>query len=347
MTYIAPLPENMKKPAMEDRKKDHIDLAFASRTMAKEMDSRFVYEPLLSAHPSDNIPETNFLGKTLKLPLWVSSMTGGTKMAGTINRNLARACREFGMGMGLGSCRLLLEGDRYLTDFDMRGMIGNDLPLFANLGINQLETLLENRESDRIEELVARLRADGIIIHVNPMQEWFQPEGDRLRRPPVELIEELLEKTGFPVMVKEVGQGMGYESLRALLRMPLAGIEFGAFGGTNFARVEMMRNSSQPKELFEPLSYIGHDAHQMLNMVNQITEHEGDAVRCRQLIISGGIRSFLDGYYLIQRSTLPAIYGQASSFLEHAREDYAHLQSYVRYQISGLQMAWAYLRVRE
>ena len=337
----------MKHLDMEDRKKDHIDLAFASRTMVRELDDRFLYEPLLSAHPSDNIPETRFLGKTMKLPLWVSSMTGGTKMAGTINRNLARACREFGMGMGLGSCRLLLEGDRYLPDFDMRGMIGNDLPLFANLGINQLETLLINRETDRIEELVSKLRADGLIIHVNPMQEWFQPEGDRLQRPPVESITELLEKTGIPVMVKEVGQGMGYDSLRVLLKMPLAGIEFGAFGGTNFARVEMMRNSSQPKELFEPLSYIGHDALQMLNMVNQIVEEEGDVVKCRQLIISGGIRSFLDGYYLVRRSALPAIYGQASAFLEHAREDYAHLQSYVQYQVSGLQMAWAYLRVRE
>ncbi len=332
---------------MEDRKRDHIDLAFASQTLVPEMDARFMYEPVLSAHPSNNIPETEFLGKKMQLPLWVSSMTGGTKLAGTINRNLARACREFGMGMGLGSCRIIMDDDRYLHDFDMREIIGNDLPLYANLGVNQLEILLMEKKVDKIIRLVDKLRADGLIIHVNPFQEWFQPEGDRLQQPAIDSVRDLLDQVDFPVMAKEVGQGMGMESLRALLKLPLAAIEFGAFGGTNFARVELMRNSQQPKELFEPLSFIGHDATQMVNMVNHIVEQEQDQIRCKQLIISGGIKSFLDGYYLIRKSRLPAIYGQASTFLKYAREDYPQLRNFVLHQVKGLQMAYAFLRVRE
>ncbi len=331
---------------MEDRKKDHIDLAFASQTLVKEMDTRFMYEPMLSAHPGNAIPETTFMGKSLKLPLWVSSMTGGTKKAGTINRNLARACQEFGMGMGLGSCRLLLQDDAHLPDFDMREVIGEHQPLLANLGINQLENLLMGGEVERIVQLVDKLKADGLIIHVNPFQEWFQPEGDRLKRPALESIVELLETTSIPVIVKEVGQGMGVESLKALLRLPLSAVEFGAFGGTNFARVEMLRNSSQPKELFEPLSYVGHDAVQMLNMVNQILDKEDHQVQCRQLIISGGIRSFLDGYYLLRHARMPAVYGQASAFLKHAMDDYEHLRTYILQQVQGLQMAYAFLRIR-
>lgn len=331
---------------MEDRKKDHIDLAFESQTLIAQLDNRFMYEPVLSKHPDKAIPETHFIGKKLTLPLWVSSMTGGTKMAGHINKNLARACNEFGMGMGLGSCRIILDDDSYLPDFDIRDIIGNNLPLYANLGINQLEVLLQNNKLDKIKRLVSKLRADGLIIHINPMQEWFQPEGDRLQKTPAESISQLLNLVDFPVMAKEVGQGMGLESLRTLLKMPLAAIEFGAFGGTNFAKVELLRDKSQPQELFEPLSFIGHDAAQMLDMINHVVQQEKQEIRCGQIIASGGIKSFLDGYYLIRKSSLPAIYGQASTFLKYARGDYEDLRKFVKYQVKGLEMAYAYLRIR-
>jgi len=85
----------------------------------------------------------------------------------------------------------------------------------------------------------------------------------------------------------------------------------------------------------------------MVDMINQILDEEaGQDIRCNQLIISGGIKSFLDGYYLIKKSKMPAIYGQASTFLKYAREDYDILRQFVQQQIMGLQMAYAYLRVR-
>ncbi len=331
---------------MEERKKDHINLAFESQAFVGDVDRRFFYEPMLSPHPINGIPMTNFAGKMLRLPLWVSSMTGGTRMAATINRNLARACREFGMGMGLGSCRIILEDDKHLSDFDMRDIIGPDLPLFANLGINQLEIAIHDKKLDLIEGLIEKLRADGLMIHVNPFQEWFQPEGDRLEKPAIESIQALLESVSFPVVVKEVGQGMGYDSLKVLLQLPLAAIEFAAFGGTNFAKVELLRSDPAQQELFDPLAKIGHDAAQMLDMVNYVVTTEPDTVKCKQLIISGGIKSFLDGYYLISKATLPAIYGQASGFLRYAQGDYSQLKEYVEYQVKGLKLAFAFLRVR-
>ena len=104
----------------------------------------------------------------------------------------------------------------------------------------------------------------------------------------------------YPVIVKEVGQGMGPESLTALLGLPLQAIEFAAFGGTNFARVELLRDENASQALFEPLSKIGEDAPTMVAMVNQIVAEEPPV--CKELIISGGIKNFLDGYYLIQKS---------------------------------------------
>jgi isopentenyl-diphosphate delta-isomerase len=273
-------------------------------------------------------------------------MTGGTKLAGQINRNLARVCREFGLGMGLGSCRILLDNDDHLPDFDMRDTIGDDLPFYANLGIAQLEEMVLKDDISPVNRLIEKLRADGLIIHVNPLQEWLQPEGDLFSQPPIDTIRSYLEMTGYPVIVKEVGQGMGPESLRALMELPLEAIELAAFGGTNFARVELLRSDEFKQQYYEPVSRIGHDAFEMTDMINEILD-ENTGIRCRQIIISGGIRSFLDGYYLINRCKLPAIYGQASGFLKYASQSYDELKKFVEYQIEGIKLASAYFVIKD
>jgi isopentenyl-diphosphate delta-isomerase len=327
---------------MEERKKDHIELALQSQTLKDTIDGRFDYEPLFSPHPAGTPEPFDFLGKKQKVPLWVSSMTGGTRMAGTINRNLARACHEFGMGMGLGSCRIIMDDDTYFEDFNVRPIIGDDFPLYANLGIAQIEAFLESKSIDRILTLLDRLQADGLVVHINPLQEWCQPEGDHFRSTPIDTLNRLLDETEFRVIVKEVGQGMGPKSLRALLKLPLEAIELAAFGGTNFALVELSRGTPAMKAFYEPVTAVGHTAEEMVDMVNHILETEPE-ILCRQLIISGGIKTFLDGFYLVKKSRLPAIYGQASGFLMHAREDYETLQEYVGYQVKGWQLAEAYL----
>jgi isopentenyl-diphosphate delta-isomerase len=94
------------------------------------------------------------------------------------------------------------------------------------------------------------------------------------------------------------------------------------------------------------LAHIGHTAENMLDNINYIAENNPD-IKCRQLIISGGIRTHLDGYYLISKSKLPAVYGQASGFLRHARESYASLEKYIEEQILGLRFskAWLYPKI--
>jgi isopentenyl-diphosphate delta-isomerase len=334
-------------PTAAGRKQDHIELAFRSRVESAQLDNRFYYEPLLSAHPSpDSLPELSFLGKTLRAPLWVSSMTGGTAQAGQINQRLARACAEFGMGMGLGSCRQLLYSNEHLGDFNLRDTLGSSLPFFANLGIAQLEILLEKKEEARIAELVQKLGADGLIIHVNPLQEAMQPEGDAFKNPPIEVIKELLQLFDFKLIVKEVGQGFGPASMKALLQLPLAAVDFAAAGGTNFAKLELLRSDPERQLTFGKISSLGHSAEEMLNWANQAYAELGENCRSKQLIVSGGITDFLDGYYLINKSNLPAIYGQASGFLKYAQMDYNNLKKYVQSQIRGLELAQAFLKIR-
>ncbi len=336
-----------KDPNAQERKSDHIQLAFDSQVPLHNIDSRFDYEPLLSGHPNGtNVKNFTFLGKNFHFPIWVSSMTGGTKYANVINKNLAKACGEFGFGMGLGSCRSLLFSDDTLLDFDVRKYMP-DKALFANLGIAQLEELIETNQLSKVRELIDKLSADGLIIHVNPFQEWLQPEGDVIKYPPIETIKRVIDAVNAKIIVKEVGQGMGPESLKELLLLPIEAIDFAANGGTNFSKLEMLRADENIINHYAGLADIGHSAEDMVNMVNRLLEELGEKALCKQIIVSGGIRNFLDGYYYINKLKIPAIYGQASAFLKYAREDYEQLQQYVSLQIKGLELAQAYLRVKE
>ncbi len=337
--------EKEDKDISSRRKQDHIELAFSSRIGLDEIDQRFDYEPIFSAHPNDNLVPIVFLNKKLRIPLWVSSMTGGTEKAKKINHNLARACREFGMGMGLGSCRSLLYEDAFFADFDVRSILGSDLPLFANLGISQIESLLKKGETDRIDELIYRLQADGLIVHINPLQEALQPEGDILELKPISVIEQLLGKISWPIIVKEVGQGMGRQSIRALLQLPLAALDFGASGGTNFALLELLRKDADSMYL-KPLARVGHSAEEMVDITNELIDELGVAMLCKEIIISGGITDFLDGYYLMEKLRVNSVYGQASVLLKYALEGYRQLHEYLATQARGLELARAYLKIK-
>lgn len=327
---------------MSDRKLDHIELAFKSQTTSVEEDTRFIYEPLLAGHPKGLLP-FEFLGKTIKTPIWVSSMTGGTELAKKINENISRVCKDFGMGMGLGSCRMLLDDDTYFEDFNVRKYIGESLPLYANLGIAQVDFLLQQNNTDKIRALLEKLDADGLIIHVNPLQEWFQPEGNEILRAPIDTIEDMLNRIEYPIIVKEVGQGMGGNSLRRLLQLPISAIEFGAFGGTNFSLLELLRGNKDEYDIYKPFAYVGQTAEQMVNAIKQLSGSID--FKCKQLIISGGVKNFLDGYFLMKKSALNSVYGQASQVLRHAKVSYEELYKYIESQVKGLELADAYLRI--
>ncbi len=325
----------------EQRKLDHITMTMKAQKNLLELDTRFNYEPMLSAHPHPETQlETKIFGKTLKAPFWISSMTGGTSDANLININLARVCHEFGLGMGLGSCRPLLESKKYFSDFDLRSIIGDAQPFFANLGIAQIEKSLEEKSSEKIFEMIHNLEADGLIIHINPLQEYLQLEGDTISRPPIEILAEFLSLSKTKIIVKEVGQGMGPKSLLALLELPIAGIELAGFGGTNFSEIELLRGPEKKRSL-APLTTVGHSASEMIDFLNNFKDRYKT-----EIIISGGVKNFLDAHFLLSKSKHNAVVGQAKNFLAHAR-NYEELKEFVQNEIAGLKMAQAFLSVKE
>jgi len=326
------------------RKKEHIDLAFQSQV--KEQESRFYYEPALAGHPDEIIKMPIVLAeKPMDFPIWISSMTGGAAIAKEININLAKVAAKFKLGMGLGSCRVILNDNQHLEDFALRKYIGNQ-PLFVNLGIAQINFLIRDNQINKVLDLIKKTEADGLIIHINPLQEWLQPNGDRYYDSPVDLIEKTLNKINCPIMVKEVGQGFGPKSLEALLKLPLEALDYGALGGTNFSQVELLRNSNPKMDALANTKFIGHTAIEMTDFVNSICSIDKNIVKTKRIIVSGGISSFLDGYYHLQKLALPSLYGQASALLKYAQIGYEPLEQFVAGQIEGLQLANQFLTLK-
>lgn len=329
----------------ESRKDSHLDLALRSQNTS--IDDRFYYEPMLAAHPQKEQEWPVVLGeKSMRYPIWISSMTGGTAKTNEINRRLAKAARKFGLGMGVGSARIALEQPEKIEDFNLRPLLGDELPFYLNFGIAQIEKYLKNASINEIEELAKTLSADGIIIHVNPLQEWMQPEGDFIERSPLETIKDFQKQTDISLIVKEVGQGFGLESMKELLQLPLAAIEFAANGGTNFAKLELMRAKVESEDLF-PLVHVGHSADEMVDFANELKDSLGEALKCNTLIVSGGVKDFLDGYYYLRKSRLRAIYGQASEMLRRAQVSQEALDEYLRHQIEGLLLAKTFLTLKK
>ena len=327
-------------PSSETRKKDHIEMSFSSVPDQKTDLGKLTYEPLLAAHPKSygHLKQT-FLGFDFSMPLWISSMTGGTQKASHINQNLARACGEFGLGMGLGSCRPLLDNHGRFEDFNVKHLM-NGAPLFTNFGVAQLEQLIDQKSLSKIEDITQKLKADGIVIHVNPLQEWAQEGGDRYARPAIETIQTVCEETKYPIIVKEVGQGMGPQSLKALCDLPIAAIELAAYGGTNFSILERRRQCETFENPAESFNYIGHSAEEMIDYLNQLAVTNKNMP---DIIISGGIKDPLTGYILKQNLKANAVIGMASTVLKYALGSYEELSAYLKQVQECFAMADAFL----
>lgn len=330
---------------IEKRKSDHIQLAFRHQVSSSHLNNEgLFYEPLFGKHPSQPyLLNCSFGHFSLGSPLWISSMTGGAEHAQKINQRLAKAAGHFRLGLALGSCRALLENpDKFFGDYDVKHLIGEGLPYFANFGVAQIQQEMEKDGLERMFALLRGLGVNGIVVHVNPLQEWFQMGGDFFCRAPLDTIKDFLEVAPLPVIVKEVGHGMGPRSLQALMELPLLAIEFGAFGGTNFSTLERERAEQKQRD---PLCFVGHSAEEMVEFVNVISASSSE-FSCRRFIISGGVQNFLQAHQLISRCPHQAIVGMAVNFLRPAMLGESELFEYIEQFNRGLSMAREFIEVK-
>lgn len=197
----------------------------------------FVHDALPEIDLDEVDLTARFLGRPLGAPLLISCMTGGVAEATCINRTLARAAQEFGLAMGLGSGRALLESPASLESFDVR-RFAPDVALIANLGAVQLNL---GCDVDDCRRLVRLLHADALALHLNPLQEALQPEGDTRFRGLLAKIAHLCRSVNFPIVVKEVGWGIAPGRVRALFDAGVAAVDLAGAGGTSWSEVERHR----------------------------------------------------------------------------------------------------------
>ena len=223
------------------RKSDHLRLTLDGDVGFASLSTGFDRVAVIPrALPERDLSEVDLSvdlwGRRLHAPLLISCMTGGTSEAGAVNRSLAVAAQEHGVALGLGSGRVLLDGgDR--TGFDVRD-VAPDVLLLANLGAVQLHEY----GPDDCARLVALCGADALVLHCNPVQEAVQPGGDTNFGGLMALVESLCAVLEVPVIVKEVGFGLSAVDVRALVAAGVAGVDVAGAGGTNWARVEGLRD---------------------------------------------------------------------------------------------------------
>ncbi len=224
------------------RKDDHIRINLEENVQFPRLTTgleklRFMHQavPELDLQAVDT--STVFLGKTLRSPLLISSMTGGTDRAGQINMTLAEAVQNAGVAMGLGSLRVALEDPAVAATFQVR-RVAPDILLFANLGAVQLNYGFGVDHCRRAVELV---EADALILHLNALQEAVQPEGDGHFAGLLARIEEVCSALDVPVIAKEVGWGISPQAARQLADAGVAVIDVAGAGGTSWTEVEYHR----------------------------------------------------------------------------------------------------------
>ena len=227
-------------PGIMNRKDEHLDVILAGRA-AHALDNgfaevRFVHEALPDLDHGKIDLGVDFLGRRLKAPLLISSMTGGPSRAEAINARLAEAAQHLGIALAVGSQRAALdaEGDTPGLDMALR-LKAPDTPILANIGAAQLTRGFGVDEARRVLDMIA---ADALIVHLNPLQEACQPEGDRDWWGVGAALEALVKALDAPVVVKETGAGLSAATAKRLLAMGVAAVDVAGAGGSNWATVE-------------------------------------------------------------------------------------------------------------
>ena len=230
-----------------NRKDEHLDVILAGRA-AHALDNgfaevRFVHEALPDLDHGKIDLGVDFLGRRLKAPLLISSMTGGPSRAEAINARLAEAAQHLGIALAVGSQRAALdaEGDTPGLDMALR-LKAPDTPILANIGAAQLTRGFGVDEARRVLDMIA---ADALIVHLNPLQEACQPEGDRDWWGVGAALEALVKALDAPVVVKETGAGLSAATAKRLLAMGVAAVDVAGAGGSNWATVEGERADSE------------------------------------------------------------------------------------------------------
>jgi isopentenyl-diphosphate Delta-isomerase len=317
-----------------DRKAEHIRLALDRRMQLEasffdDWELEHVALPELDRGQIDTSVE--LLGKRLAGPLLVSCMTGGTELAARINRNLALAAEEVGVALGVGSQRKALEDPSQVSTFQVREQAPT-IPLLANLGAVQLNYGYGVAEC---RAAVAMIDADALVLHLNPLQEAIQPEGQCDFSGLIAKIAAVTAELEVPVIVKEVGCGLSRGVGEALARAGVRILDTAGLGGTSWSRIEGERAGDLAiGELFAGWGVPTPESIRQLAAIPGVT-----------VIGSGGVRNGVDVAKAIALGARLA--GMAQPFLKAALESAEAVAAKLRRTLEELEICMFCLGVRD
>jgi isopentenyl-diphosphate Delta-isomerase len=317
-----------------DRKAEHIRLALERRMQLEASyfdDWVLEHVALPELDRADVDTSLEFLGKPLRGPLLISCMTGGTELAARINRNLAIAAEKVGVALGVGSQRKAIEDPNQVATFQVR-QYAPTIPLLANLGAVQLNYGYGLAQCRAAVEMID---ADALVLHLNPLQEAIQPEGQCDFSGLVAKIAEVVAGLHVPVIVKEVGCGLSKRVGEALADVGVTLLDTAGLGGTSWSRIEGERAGDlELGELFAGWGVPTPESIRQLASVPQVT-----------VIGSGGIRNGLDVAKALAMGAHLA--GAAQPFLEAALDSAEAVVGKVRSTLEELEICMFCLGVHD
>ena len=301
---------------IEQRKKEHIalcvgkDVSFDKKTTLLE-NVELHYNNLPEINFNDVNLSTNFLGKNFSFPFLVSAITGGAQISKKINLDIAKACQEKGIGMGLGSMRAMIEDPKLTDTYNVRE-VAPDIFLAGNIGAAQIKEYSPQQLNDAVE----KLGLDALAIHINAAQEAMQPEGDLDFSEVIKQIELYNKEIMVPIYVKEVGHGISFETASVLEKIGVKAIDVQGAGGTSWTYIDALRKKTGLKETFRDFG-----------LPTAISIIETKNAFSGKIVGSGGIRSGLDG---VKAIVLGAnLVGNAMPILKAQQKSYFSLINYL------------------
>ncbi len=312
----------------QTRKADHLQVCLEDHVQSQITTGleqyRFDHDCLPELDWSDLSIGTQFLNKALSAPFLISSMTGGTDLAKTINFRLAEIAQTYGLAMGVGSQRVAIERPDLSESFKIR-KLAPDALLFANIGAVQLNY---SYGLDECKKAIDLLEADALILHLNPLQEAVQTRGDRNFKNLFDQIEILCENLSIPVIGKEVGNGISGKMAQRLIDCGVRAIDVAGAGGTSWAKVEGGRAiDARQKRLGETFGNWGIPTSDCIQQVRQVS-------KTIPLIASGGIRNGLEAAKCLALGA--DLVGLALPFLKAANESEFAVQTLTEILIDEL-----------
>ncbi|HOP50294.1 MAG TPA: type 2 isopentenyl-diphosphate Delta-isomerase [Ignavibacteriales bacterium] len=229
---------------IQNRKIDHIKICVTEDVDYKDQNTFDLYQFEHNALPELNYDEIDqsieFWGRRFSYPLLLSSMTGGNELAKNINFDLGLLANELNIPIAVGSQRPALENPELIETYSIVRKKFPNLFLIGNIGAAQL--VKNDFTIDKIHKIVEMIEANAVYIHTNPLQELFQKNGDLGFKGILKQIEIIVKEVEIPILVKEVGAGINKEVAEKLLNVGVSGIDVAGASGTNWAKVEMIRN---------------------------------------------------------------------------------------------------------